>query len=209
MSKQRDREFICGRIEAAGGFDEVNRLVLGALREWLTGAACEALEAADASGTVPWDELSGLLNGIAILYNDQGKYEQAEPLCVRDLEGSEAALGPSHPETLLSVTNLGVLRRKQGRPQEAEPLLRRAVQGQQAALGATHQLSVYAAMALALLLVQERRGDDEAAALWHFDCALGPQIPETLRDVRELVALLRERGASARTDELEGCFELV
>ena len=125
---------------------------------------------------------------------------------MRVLEGMEAAVGASHPHTLVSVTNLGILHRKQGRPREAEALLRRALQGLQAALSATHQISVCAAMALALLLVQERRDIGEVAALWQFESALGPQIPETLRDVRELVALLRERGASTRADQLEGCF---
>ena len=128
---------------------------------------------------------------------------------VRAVEGNEAALGASHPDTLLYVTNLGILHRKQGRPREAEALLRRARLGQQAALGATHQFSVYPAMALALLLVQEGHDTSEAAALWQFGCPLGPQIPETLQDVRELSALLRERGAGASADDLDGCFELA
>ena len=212
----------------------------------------EALEAADASGDMPWRELSGLVNGmanvyldqgkyeeteplllralegdeaafgashpntsvsvnnLALLYNNQCKYEQAEPLYLRTLEGKEAALGASHPSTLLSVLNLGILHRKQGRPREAEALLRRALLGLQAALGATHQASVCAAMALALLLVQEKHDTSEAAALWRqFGCLVGPQAPETLRSVRELSALLRERGAGASADELDGCFELV
>ena len=48
VSKPRDREFIVGRIEAAGGFDGVNRLVKAALREWLSGAAREAVREAEA-----------------------------------------------------------------------------------------------------------------------------------------------------------------
>ena len=57
-----------------------------------------------------------------------GRYAEAEPLFRRALEGNEAALGPEHPDTLLSVGNFGILYRDMGRHAEAEPLLRRAQQ---------------------------------------------------------------------------------
>ena len=73
------------------------------------------------------------------------------------------------------------------------PLLRRAMQGLRSALGDVHQWSVCSAMALALLLAQTGR-DAEAASLYEPMEELGPQIPETLKDVRELASLLEGRG---------------
>ena len=122
-----------------------------------------------------------------------GKYEEAEPLYRRALAGQEAALGAEHPSTLISVTNLGILLRKRNDFASAEPLLRRAMQGFRSALGEVHQLSVCSTMALALLLAQTHR-DAEAASLYEPVEELGPQMPETLKDVRELASLLEGRG---------------
>ncbi len=40
------------------------------------------------------------LNNLAILYKNQGQYEQAEPLYQRALAIREKTLGPDHPETV-------------------------------------------------------------------------------------------------------------
>ena len=93
VSKEKDREFIVGRIDAAGGFDEVNRLVKAALRDWLAGVAREALareeaemEAeARAAGRAEAEEPVAMLFGLGDLRQDMGKYEQAEPLYRRSL----------------------------------------------------------------------------------------------------------------------------
>ena len=68
----------------------------------------------------------------------------------------------------------------------------------QAAHGGQHQWTVYASIALALLLAQQERYE-EVASLCHFDTDLGPQIPETREDGRSLVRLLGERGVLAET----------
>ena len=86
VSKERDRPFICARLEAAGGFEAVNKLVLGALREWLAGAAREALAAAEAAagrGGAGGEPLS-LVGGLGMLLKDMGKHAEAD-LCRRAL----------------------------------------------------------------------------------------------------------------------------
>ena len=40
---------------------------------------------------------------LALLYDSQGKYDQAEPLYVECLELSKAVLGASHPDTLTTM----------------------------------------------------------------------------------------------------------
>lgn len=49
------------------------------------------------------------LNNLAMLYSNQGKYEEAVPLYQRALAISEKALGPEHPNTIVirkNYTNL-------------------------------------------------------------------------------------------------------
>ena len=58
---------------------------------------------------------------------------EAAPLLRRALEGREAALGPTHPHTLMSVNNLGALLKAMGKHGEALPLSQRAL-----ALGLEH-----------------------------------------------------------------------
>jgi len=62
------------------------------------------------------------LNGLANLYQDQGKYTEAEPLYQRALHIREQALGPNHPLTREVVRNYAMLLRKMGRETEASEL---------------------------------------------------------------------------------------
>ena len=53
----------------------------------------------------------------------------------RDLEGSEKVLGPEHPSTLTSISNLGSVLSSQGKYEEAEAMHRRALEGDEKVLG--------------------------------------------------------------------------
>ena len=66
------------------------------------------------------------LNNLAVLYSNQGKYNDAEPLYKRSLAIDEKALGPEHPKVATCLKNYAVLLRKMGRGAEAEPLEARA-----------------------------------------------------------------------------------
>ena len=70
------------------------------------------------------------VNNLALLYEAQGRYTQAEPLFKRALEGRERVLGKEHLDTVASVNNLAALYKAQGRYGEAEPLLKRALAAQ-------------------------------------------------------------------------------
>ncbi|MBL8252033.1 MAG: tetratricopeptide repeat protein, partial [Candidatus Competibacter sp.] len=78
------------------------------------------------------------VNNLALLYQAQGRYGEAEPLHQRALAGFEKGLGPMHPDVLLSVNNLAALYRAQGRYGEAEPLYQRALAGFEKGLGPMH-----------------------------------------------------------------------
>ena len=66
------------------------------------------------------------LNNLALLYRNQGKYAQGEPLLKRSLAIMEKALGPEHPNTAQSLENYAVLLRKMDRNAEAKKMEARA-----------------------------------------------------------------------------------
>jgi len=70
--------------------------------------------------------LAASLNNLAVLYNAQGKYVEAEPLHQRALTIVEKALGPEHPNMAESLKNYADLLRKTGREDEAASMEARA-----------------------------------------------------------------------------------
>jgi hypothetical protein len=54
------------------------------------------------------------LNNLAVLYKDQGRYAEAEPLYRRALTITETALGPTHPTVAIRLDNLAALYHAQG-----------------------------------------------------------------------------------------------
>ena len=46
------------------------------------------------------------MNNLALLYQNQGRHDEAEPLYVKTLEVRRRVLGEKHPKTLLSMKRL-------------------------------------------------------------------------------------------------------
>jgi len=68
-------------------------------------------------------DVASSLNNLASLYQDQGRYAEAEPLYQRSLQISEIQLGKDHPDVATSLNNLAGLYQDQGRYSEATTLL--------------------------------------------------------------------------------------
>ncbi len=66
--------------------------------------------------------MAHLLNNLAILYADQGKYAEAELLYQRVLHILEQQLGLEHPNVTYPLNNLAILYWRQDKCAEAEPL---------------------------------------------------------------------------------------
>lgn len=96
---------------------------------------------------------------IANLFKEQGKYDDALPLYERALKGREKEMGPTNPDTLLTVANLGLFYENQRKYAEAEPLFRRALRGMETQLGPTHPSTLRSLNDLARLL--EAQGGEE------------------------------------------------
>ena len=59
------------------------------------------------------------MSDLALLYKNQGRYGEAEPLYQRALAICEKALGPDHPDTATTRASYAGLLRKTGRGAEA------------------------------------------------------------------------------------------
>jgi tetratricopeptide (TPR) repeat protein len=75
---------------------------------------------------------------LAALYNNQGKYAEAEPLYQRALAIREQVLGPTHPDVGQSLNNLAALYNSQGKYAEARPFYQRALNIFEEVLGSEH-----------------------------------------------------------------------
>ncbi|MBW2368638.1 MAG: tetratricopeptide repeat protein, partial [Deltaproteobacteria bacterium] len=67
-------------------------------------------------------DVAMILNNLASLYVNQGRYTQAELLYKRALSIYEKTLGPDHPDVATSLENLAVLYRAINRDEKVETL---------------------------------------------------------------------------------------
>ena len=69
--------------------------------------------------------LARKLVDLASLLHGDGRYKEAEALCLRALTVEQPALGPRNPETVRTINELAMIYRAQGRTKEADDLLAR------------------------------------------------------------------------------------
>jgi hypothetical protein len=70
------------------------------------------------------------------------------------LQGYEKVLGPEHPDTLTSVSQLGSVLEQQGKYEEAEAMHRQDLAGSEKVLGPEHPDTLTSMHNLGLLLAQ-------------------------------------------------------
>jgi tetratricopeptide (TPR) repeat protein len=147
-----------------------------------------------------------LIGLFASFYWRQGRYEEAERLRRRALEGWEAKLGLKHPDTLATVDGLALVYNRQGRYEEAERLYLRALEGWEERLGPKHPDTLTTVQNLAI--VYRRQGRYEEAervyrrALEGWEEKLGPKHPNTLRTVQNLAIVYRSQGRYEEAERL-------
>ena len=192
---EEDRANIFRMIrEEMGGFARVNQLVIGAMREWMAAAGRAALDALPAGERAS----SALAGNFAKLLRDQGKLDEAAPLCREALAGRRRALGDSHVDTLSAITDYASLLWSQGKLDEAAPLFREALEGMRRTRGDEHPHTLTAVSNFANVMRTQGRLD-EAASLFHEAIevqrrTLGDAHASTLRAVGNLAAVLFDQG---------------
>src|SRR5262249_44637734 len=95
------------------------------------------------------------LNGLAVLFQEQGRYVEAAALFQRALSIREQRLGRDHPETAQTLHDLAIFRQKRGNVDEALSLAARALQIRSQCLGDAHPQTV-ATRTLAAQLAEAR-----------------------------------------------------
>ncbi|KAL8634563.1 MAG: hypothetical protein Q9228_007842, partial [Teloschistes exilis] len=89
-----------------------------------------------------------------------GKYDEAERMNRRALDGREKMLGIEHPHTLTSVSNLASVLQDQGKYDEAEQMNQRALDGREKVLGKEHPDTLTSVSNLALVLQDQGKYDE-------------------------------------------------
>ena len=86
----------------------------------------------------PSEDHAASLNNLAFFYEEQGRYEQAEPLYEQALAMMRKLRGEDHPNVATSLNNLAELHRSQGHYEQAEPLYEQALALRRKLLGEDH-----------------------------------------------------------------------
>ena len=146
------------------------------------------------------------LNSLALLYQAQGRYPEAEPLLQRALAIREQALSPTHPSVANSLHNLAGLYDAQGKYAQAEPLLQRALAIQEQVLGPTHPDVAASLNTLAeLYRLQGRYPEVEPLlqrALAIREQALSPTHPDVATSLHNLAGLYQAQGRYPEAEPL-------
>ena len=125
-----------------------------------------------------------------------GDYRGARPLLERALRVREQVLGVEHPDTAMSLNNLGQLLKDMGELVDARPLLERALRIREQVLGAEHPHTAQSLNNLGGLL--KSMGDLAGArpllerALAINEQVLGAEHPDTATSLNNLGLLLKD-----------------
>lgn len=106
------------------------------------------------------------------------------------LEGREKVLGPEHPDTLTSVSNLGSVLGSLGKYEEAKAMHQRALEGSEKVLGPEHPNTLTSVSNLGSVLASLGKYEEAEAmhrrALDGYEKVLGPEHPNTLTIMHNL-----------------------
>jgi tetratricopeptide (TPR) repeat protein len=124
------------------------------------------------------------LTQLAILYEAQGRYAEAEPLFLQVLTITEKMLGPEHPNVASSLNQLAELYRVQGRYAEAELLFLRALAIGEQARGPEQLYVISNSNRQAFAIGEQARGPEQSPVIVNFT-----QLPTTVYRVRDFILI--------------------
>eukprot|EP00301_Raphidiophrys_heterophryoidea_P004266 c11864_g1_i1.p1 GENE.c11864_g1_i1~~c11864_g1_i1.p1 ORF type:complete len:353 (-),score=113.52 c11864_g1_i1:895-1893(-) len=106
--KEEEQKMILEAVRSSIGFDGMNGVVMKRLREWFADTAIAEISKSQWAN-VENEDMSLLLNQVAMLLQDHGKFDQAESLFKRALAINEKILGTDHSSTATACNNFAVL----------------------------------------------------------------------------------------------------
>jgi hypothetical protein len=106
------------------------------------------------------------MGNLALTYNSQGRWKEAEELGLHVMESRKRVLGEDHPDTLTTMGNLALTYNSQGRWKEAEELGLHVMEARKRVLGEDHPHTIASVHDLSKLLagqkIAERPSQQEA-----------------------------------------------
>jgi len=195
-SRLEDQEKIFLAVETTIGFEEVNKQVIGIMREWMARSGSDALQR-----IAPEDRAtSPLQRNLARLFQEQGEFEKAAALFREALQAQRLTF-------LLNFSNFLDLLKDEGNYKEATKLLKELLDTQRHAFGDNHPKTLASIHNLASLLSDQGRTNEAEPLLRESLVArrrtLGDQHPDTLRTIDQLGVVLWRMG---RLTEAESLF---
>ncbi|MEM6435539.1 MAG: CHAT domain-containing tetratricopeptide repeat protein, partial [Cyanobacteria bacterium P01_D01_bin.115] len=143
------------------------------------------------------------LNNLAVLYEAQGRYGEAEPRYQESLAIRREQLGNRHPSVATSLNNLAGLYEAQGRYDEAEPRYQESLAIRREQLGNRHPSVATSLNNLAgLYRLQGRYGEAEPRyqeSLAILREQLGDRHPDVATSLNNLAGLYQAQGDMAQT----------
>jgi len=140
-----------------------------------------------------------------VLYRE-GQFAEAEKEDRQILETQRRLLGPSHADTLRSMSNLGAVLIDQGKYEEAEKLHREALAIQRSSLGTDHIDTISTMSTLAIVLYQEHKYSEaeqvDREVLDAEKRVYGPEHPYTLLAANSLASIFSAENRLAEADKL-------
>jgi len=169
------------------------------------GRPRDALQYCDKLTTLAGND-SPIINEMAVVYYQNAKYKEAEPLIQRALKIDEASFGKDHPTVAIRLNNLAALYLATNRLKEAEPLMQRALKIDEASFGKDHpevagDLNNLAALYQATNRLKEAEPLMQRA-IEIDEASFGKDHPEVATDLNNLAALYQATNRLKEADPL-------
>lgn len=146
------------------------------------------------------------MNDLAVLYERQGKYADADALETRAVQTGKRLYGTKNPQMLVQTVNLGVLYIDEGKFAQAEQLLTEVLKFQPSIIGKEHPDTLFTMSSLAVLYRNEGKyAQAESLArkvLQARTRILGEEHPDTLTSVSNLAQVYQCQGKYAEAEPL-------
>lgn len=152
------------------------------------------------------EEQSELMFTMARTYSNLGLYGLAHGLSASALEDRRRLLGPTHPKTLESMTQLGWILDREGHDDEAEKLTRQTLGQASRILGPEDPITLGAMSNLAIILEKLGRFEEEEKLQRQLveirTRRLGPDDPRTLQSMSDLAGAISWEGRPAEAEAI-------
>jgi tetratricopeptide (TPR) repeat protein len=146
------------------------------------------------------------LNDLAMVYEAQGKYVDAEELFKRALAIYEKTRGASQPIVANTINNLAAVYDEQGKYADAEGLYKRALAIREKTLGKEHPDVAHTLHNLGVVYEEQGKYADAEGlfkrALAILEKTLGKEHPDIASTLNNLASVYRERGKYADAEGL-------